>query len=334
MAATWITPIEVTPGTAVTWIDVDVSASVPAGATGVILHVANTYTSARAFGARKNGSTDARTQIHLQDHFWAVIGVDANRIFECYVQNTIQQDVYLVGYFTDDSVFFDNAIDKSLNATTTWTDIDISADTGGATAIAAYFEVIKTDANRVAFGLRKNGSTDARIGALRINNSHRWAVIGVDGSEICEGYIETTVIDFFLVGYCMTLATLNTNAVDLSLGGIDAWTDLSALTIGATGGIIEAQNASDDSFYYGLRKNGSAEDIYMLVSEHAWGLVECDINRIIEGKISNTGVDFFEIGVFLAAAAGGLSWSGAGTLTQSGAINRHFNITRGQSGAI
>ena len=33
-------------------------------------------------------------------------------------------------------------------------------------------------------------------------------------------------------------------------------------------------------------------------------------------------------------AAGGLSWSGAGTLTQSGAINRHFNITRGQSGAI
>src|SRR5687767_12138048 len=54
---TFITPLEVTPGVAAAFTDVDASAQVPAGATGVILHISGV--SGIDIGLRKNGSTDS-----------------------------------------------------------------------------------------------------------------------------------------------------------------------------------------------------------------------------------------------------------------------------------
>ena len=63
-----------------------------------------------------------------------------------------------------------------------------------------------------------------------------------------------------------------------------------------------------------------------------------DLNAVFTVDIDNvtrpTGAGTWDIGADEYVAAGGLSWSGAGTLTQSGVINRQFAITRGQSGAI
>ena len=61
MAITFVTPVALTLSTSAAWTDADVSAYVPAGATGVILHLTNIYTSADLpIGLRKNGSTDNR----------------------------------------------------------------------------------------------------------------------------------------------------------------------------------------------------------------------------------------------------------------------------------
>lgn len=302
MAITWITPVEVTPGTPNAWIDVDVSGSVPAGATGVILHI--TTASVQYYGVRKNGSTDDRAlnTPYSRLHLWAAIGVDANRILEAYVGNTTDVDIWLVGYFGSDSVFFTNAVDKSLGSTGSWLDIDISADTGGDTAIGAIFEAIGPPAT---FGFRKNGSSDDR-GSLFIWR-HVWSVIGVDGSEICEGKISDLSVDFFLVGYIKSDATFNINATDLSLASTGAWTDLTALPGGATGGFIECCEPGYNRSF-GLRKNGSSENIYLEMGcQHTWGLVECDASQIIEGEISATDMDFFLVGYATAAAGGGLS---------------------------
>ncbi|MCK9320234.1 hypothetical protein, partial [Methanoculleus sp.] len=67
----------------------DVSAIVPANATGVILHLYNDNgTTDYTIGFRKNGSTDNRTTLFgAANNMWCAIGVDANRIFEIYASN-------------------------------------------------------------------------------------------------------------------------------------------------------------------------------------------------------------------------------------------------------
>jgi len=284
-----ITPTEVTPGTASAWIDVDVSGSVPANATGVVLHIVNTHPASGEYvGVRKNGSTDDRhSDFTPAAHFWAAIGVDANRVFEAYVQSTTSIDIYLVGYTMSGVTFKTNADDKSLGTTGSWQDIDCSTEAPN--AIGLIFEGYATSGYNV--GLRKNGSTDNRTGT---NYRRLWAIIGCDASHICEGYISNTAYDFFLVGYITDGATFNTNATDVSLGSTGSWQDLTALPSGANMGFIEAHSTSADD--YGLRKNGSSEEIYQRLIFHYCGIVECDASQLIEGKIENTAIDFFVVG--------------------------------------
>ena len=285
-----IDPVEVTPGTANSWEDVDVSSYVPEGATGVVLHLVDTNTSFHRYvGIRKNGSTDDRhNDIAIGAHFWAAIGVDTSRIFEAYIENTTQVDIYLVGYTKSGVTFKTNADDKSLGSTGSWQDIDCSAEAPN--AIGLIFESYSYDS--LAFGMRKNGSSDNRT-----NNKYKqtWTIIGCDTSQICEGYIQNTNIDSFLVGYITDGCTFNTNADDVSLGSVGSYIDLTALPSGANMGFIEVI-AGSTAYYYGLRKNGSSEDIHYDVYYHAWAMVECDDSQIIEGRIQSTSIDFFVVG--------------------------------------
>lgn len=291
--AQFITPVEISPGST-GWQDVDVSAYVPVGATGVILHCVNSSANNRAFGLRKNGSTDNRTSnLQAVKHMWAAIGVDSNRILEINLANVTDIDVYLVGYYTSDAVFFTNATDKSLGSTGSWYDIDISGDTGAYTAIGAIFE-INGVASSYNYGLRKNGSTDNRAAQYVVSHNCFGFVVGVDVSEICEGQIENVAVDFFLVGYILSGSTFNINATDVSLASINDWYDLSALPAGSIGGYIEIYSGGVGQSY-GLRKNGSAENIYQS-GKHPFGIVECDASLIIEGKISLASMDFFLVG--------------------------------------
>ncbi len=298
-AVGWITPIEVTPSTAATWVDVDVSSYVSSNATGVMLHfVNNSNVVDRTVGYRKNGSTDTLTgDVKTLSHMWAAIGVDSNKILEIYVADTTDVDVYLVGYFENDAVFFTNSVDKSLAVASVWTDIDISTDTGTDTALAAILTVEGSGSYRW-YGLRKNGSTDDYQGPAADVFEINSAIIGVDANEIFEGIIENTDVDFHLVGYIVSDVTMNTNATDLSLSTTDAWLDLNTLPSGATGAFIEVWNGA---YGWGLRKNGSTENIYRL-NRHAWGFIEADTSQIVEGYISNTVEDFFLTGYTTAAA--------------------------------
>lgn len=285
-----ITPTEIVAGAANDWVTMDASGYVPSGATGVILHCINKQSTGRALGLRKNGSTDDRTDdIAGLGHCWAAIGVDANRVFEAYVTSTEIEDIYVVGYTISGVTFKTNADDMSLGVTGSWQPINCSTEAPN--AIGLIFEII--GGLWKESGLRKNGSSDDRHPYVR---DHRWftAIIGCDDSQICEGYIGDTDVDFFLVGYITDGCTFNTNATDISLGSTEEWLDLSALPAGANMGFIEV--ISTATYNFGLRKNDTAEDIYRDVSRHVWGIVECDASQIIEGKIENTGVDFFVVG--------------------------------------
>ncbi len=228
---TYIEPsVDVTPATAGAWTPVDVSAMVPAGATGVIVHVIGASGGDRIWGLRKAGSTDNRTeQFYPTDHVWAMIGVDTGRVFQAYIQNK-DMTLRLAGYTTAGVTFFTNARDKSLTTLNTWTDIDISADTGADTAIGAIIEI---DGDwQKPYGVRMKGSTDNRIWDTR----HSWAVIGVDSAEVFQANITALNVDFYLVGYITQGAVFHTNAHDISLttpGAPYVDIDISTLT-GAT----------------------------------------------------------------------------------------------------
>lgn len=296
MAMIFITPVEITPG-ATGWQDADLSAYLSAGASGAILHFVNTTATAYAVGWRKNGSADNRTQTIGYTaggtHFWCTCGVDGNRILELNVGHITNVDVYLVGYFGSESVFFTNAIDKSIARDSTYHDVDISADTGSDTAIGAFLEVIATNG---AFSVRKNGSTD-NFG-YKQQYQHGGVVVGVDGSEIFEAMLVNSGDYIYLNGYMKSGAVFNTNATNMSLGSTGAWTDLSALPEGALGCFMECLPASGSwaDNLYGLRKNGSVENIYANIGCHPYAIVECDENWIIEGKIASTDVKFYLTG--------------------------------------
>jgi len=289
--ANWITPVDVTPASSPGWVDVDCSGSIPSGATGVILHINNLTWSYSGIGWRKNGSTDNRLGAVYDGHTWAAVGVDDDRICELNVYDHTTVTVWLVGYFTNDAVFFVNGHDESLSSATTWTDIDISGDTGDDTAIGAIFENQAT--GTYGMGLRKNGSTDART--ENVTRKSGW-IIGLDGSEICEGYVSSTSEDFWLLGYITGYSTFNTNATDISITA-SSWKDAVTLPAGGIGGYIEVTKSESTRRTYGLRVNGSSENISDYVAgNHNFGIVEADGSRIIEGIINASTVDFFLVG--------------------------------------
>ena len=302
MAVVWITPEEVTPAST-TWTDID-NANIPDGASGAILHIVNTTGSDQVIGWRKNGSADDRTRVMEEEtHFWTMVGVDGSGIFEAQVGSTVAVDIYLVGYSQDECTFFTNGIDHSSTVTGSWSDIDISADTSGDTAIGAIFEVTGSFGR---WGFRKNGSADDRTGQTQETNQHCGAIIGVDGSEICEHQVSSLGLDAFLTGYCTSGAVFNTDATDVSLASTAAWQNLTALPSSASGATIESFNNSFTDAKYGLRKDGSTEDIFFDAALHCWGIVESS-TQVIEGQIENMNADFFVTGYFLegttAAAA-------------------------------
>lgn len=300
MAVTRVNPIDATPGTTGAFVDVDLDtyiASLPADVSGVILKIDNTSTTtAYAIGLRPNGSTDNRTDSIRRDGLIeAIIGVDADNIFECYIGNTAVK-VWIIGYTQDaDFVGITNGVNKSVSSGA-WTDVDISTDTGANTAIAA---VMEWTAN-VEYGQRNNGSTDNRVIAP---NAHGWWTSGVDASEILEVYRTSGGNNPWLVGYFKAGVTMNVNAIDRSLGTTSAWTDIT-LAAGA-GGIIEVTVSGVSDVKYGTRKNGATDDItgYPGGELHTWSYPEADSSRVIEGWIDNVGIDFWELGTFDSAAA-------------------------------
>lgn len=292
-----ITPVEVAHST-IGWLDADVSSYVPAGATGVVLHLVNKGASSTyAIGLRKNGSTDDRYYVlAASQHCWAAIGVDANRIFEVYAGSTTFIDVYVVGYTMSGVTFFTNAYDKSLSSAAAWTDINCSAE--APSAIGLIWEMVNSSSSWYYFGMRKNGSSDARLSGTDYHQTFG-IIIGCDASQICEGWIEHLSSDFYLVGYITDGCTFNTNATNVSLGSTGSWIDLTALPATSVMGFIEVTGNG----IYGLRKDGSAEEIYYSSIYHPWAFVEClASNLVIEGKISTTSVDFFVVGYATAGA--------------------------------
>ena len=293
------TPVDKSLGATGAWTDIDLSSDVPTSATGAIFRVSNTLATPQQYGLRKNGSTDDRYyDLHASRQQFAVIGLDANRKCEGKIETTYI-DFYLVGYTEADATLLTNGTDKSIGTTTAWTDIDLSSDIASG-SVAAIFEVVSTDGSLARdFGLRKNGSTDNRHPDI-YKGSHTFMIVGVDASRICEGYIENTSIDFYLIGY-LTQGQAETNAHDRSLGTTGSYVDIDESAnapSGATG--VFGEVIATSAYKFAARKNGTSFDYYEDAPPHDSIMAGLDANRKWEGKIENVAVDFYTMGYFAA----------------------------------
>lgn len=293
-----------------TWTDVDVSAYVDAGNTaGIMLEIVNTAGIEYVWGARKNGSSDTLTGgIEDTGHTWVAIGIDSNDIFEFYMTNTAI-DLFIVGYISNsEGSFFTNAVDKSLVSTGSWVDIDISGDTGGNTATLAFFLVTRLGAASSNWGLRKNGSTDNRTSSI-FGDDLRGAMMSVDGSEILEGQISASLVDFYLVGYLTANFTSFTNAIDYSTATIGSYVDAdfsSDIPAGNTGAFVHFFSASE--YKANIRKKGDSWDSYYDFSEHQYLWTEINSSRVAEQKIENANMDLYLWGYTNISAVVGNPW--------------------------
>ena len=293
-----VTKVDITPIITDDWVTIDLSAYIPPNATGVTIHCDNILGGNRAIGLRHNASTDNRFHT-FQGHFWGFTGVDANKWIEVYVADGIE--IYLVGYFGSGATFFTNAFDKS-RGSTGWGTIDLSVECPNATAIIV--EIV--DALFVPMALRKNGSTDIFFGYV---GKHKWAIVPCDSGQIIDTYIGNLSTDFFIVGYITDGATFFTNAFShkVAVANVYEDLDLSVECPGANMILVEACITTGIITTYAIRKKGVIEDDYKTNRAHAWSLVECNSNQIIEIKATRTD-DFFRI-IGYSVVEGGYIWT-------------------------
>jgi hypothetical protein len=225
--------------------------------------------------------------------------------------------------------------DVSLGSFDAWTDIDVSGISGYTGAVTGVVvEVVNTGTSNLAFGVRKNGSTDNRLGAItgETNGNHMMARVGVDGSGIFEGYADSAEIDFYVIAF-LTEDTFFTNAVDVSIGTTSAWTDkdVSGDTGGDTATYIWIESVIVGASGMGVRKNGSTDDRRAITWRHNFAGVALDGSEIFEQYIVSTGSDFYMMGYGNSST---MTWHTNGIDRSTGTTGSYQTITTPGATAI
>lgn len=289
-------PVELVPAGFNAWTDVDVTAYVPATATGIVVHLAAPDGVAKEAGVRINGSVDALKGSALSSHGWTIVGIDSGDIFELFLEDAATH-CYLVGFTGSSFTFKTAADDISLPGAAAWVDIDLSTEAPNATG--AIIVILSSDAALQDFGLKMKGSADNRTNDIQIGGIS-WGIIGCDGSQVIEGWAANGNVDFHLVGYTTANVNFFTDGVDKSLAaGFAAWTDIDCsgdISGFATHIIFEVIQPGPAGLDYGFRRNGSTEDIRIDAVCHFWAIVECDESQVVQGWAENANVDWFIIG--------------------------------------
>jgi hypothetical protein len=183
---------EIASGGTAGWADVDLSAYIPAGATGAMLTVINTSTTtARTAGARKNGSTTNTSATLLAEKISCFyVGVDENRVVELYRNTDLVY--YVHAYCGSEAVFFTDPATRYPTTGNTWMTATLT-ESGGDTAQAAFLQFVGESA-----GFRRNGDTFSYASAC-------YGPVGVicalDGSEQFQYLTEDPSVPIYIHGY-------------------------------------------------------------------------------------------------------------------------------------
>ncbi len=162
--------------------------------------------------------------------------------------------------------WFTTAVDISLATTGSWQDIDLSPYLPVATT-GAVVELVNTGLSSTISGVIR-GTQDARNYMSSVlyeefeAETHRWQIVKVDDNRLIEGYIESTDIDFKLVGYTYGPDPAYFDSPpDITPSSTATWTpvDLSGwVDPDARGVILLIDSISSNDRDYGIREVGSS----------------------------------------------------------------------------
>lgn len=345
-----VTPVNVSPGTTGSFVDVDVTANVanPGNLCGVILEL-RASAGGLTCGVRKNGSTDSiLIAMPGIGHLYVFVGVDAGDIFEVNSSSSNVQ-VWLVGeVLASEGGSLTNRVEFTNSTTTTWEDQDISGQTGADTALVAFL-ILRRDSTSVGnLNVRCNGSTDNRTvsaGATTTGAGSGWGMaVAVDGSEIFESRDAVTgnLGRFGLMGWLKANATGFTNAKDYSTGTTGSYvdTDLSADVPAGNSQVFAQFTGLNGSV--GIRNNGyTADDHYADIRQGTGVYTELDSGRVCEQKIETTAADLWLHAyanvpgtTYTEAGSGGAVCGGGATPTWSGTETGAGGATLGGTDAV
>ncbi|MGD9015561.1 MAG: hypothetical protein PVI33_06025 [Candidatus Omnitrophota bacterium] len=293
----WVNPQEINI-TATGWQTYDLDDYIfglGSDVTGVMLHIFTDPSTTRTFNLRKYGSSDNRPREQYFDaHLWGITGVDSEHRFQIYTNDTDFRP-YVIGYTTTGVTFFTNATEFGGSMTAgSWQDIDTSSIVPS-NAIGLIWEYSYSGSASDPYGFRNNGSNDT-VSARGTYQS--WAIIGCDSSQICEGYKDSTSMDFWLIGYITDGAVFHVNDIDRSINSNEGtWQDITCST-GAAGVFICIHTS--DNYDHGLRrKTDSAFDTEVSRPVYTdWAFIGGDANYQIQGRTDDPSfrTDYYEVG--------------------------------------
>ena len=197
---------DITPGTSGSYQTIDISTETGAETATAALIEYNSGLSNRSFGYRYKGQAtdDFYTNSAGQNYF--IVGVDSNEQFE-YKAEDIGDKIYLVGWFTQGFTAVQTAsvVATDLSLGTAGSYQDITALPSGAAA-GIFLAYSPTGPLNFAIRNKDESSYDSYYDVSR--RQSQWLVEG-DTSRVTEGKIESTAVDFFLIGTLDESATID-----------------------------------------------------------------------------------------------------------------------------
>jgi len=302
---TQITPVDITPPTSAVFTTTDVSAHVT-NASGVLLRISySAGTSSDSVGLRKTGSVDSDLWSNPDNGgAYYTCGINGSNELDIYTQiGGGVPTVELYGYFDSTDVKFFTEPPR-FQANATYTDIDISGDTGGDTAIGVILQ-LTNERNAIAdFAARPKGSVTDHFDQLSNMCAIGAIIIGVDGSEIFEGKQSSSFSGnaFKVMGYVTAGMTFFDDPIDKSLSVTGSYQNITIPT--ASAGLFRIRGVSDASA--GIRKDSNTDPFDNIgVDVEQSAVVVESVSNVVEGKIDVTTTDFFLWGI--VDADGGIS---------------------------
>lgn len=198
--------VDKTPSGYSGWEEVDCSTTCP-NAKGIIFNVVSETIRQNdlvGIAARGSGYNHCQAVGHATNSYhWAyqtaitgcntdqkvsIYRVNSNSIIKCYV----------IGYITDDFVYYtgSDALEQSLNTTGSWTDLPNAI---GTDAIFAIFNVTSSD--YLNFDIKRKGSTEDAESYRRTLYKCQWFCSVCDSDRKMEGKIANTDINFYCTCY-------------------------------------------------------------------------------------------------------------------------------------
>lgn len=302
------------------WTDINVSADVATGASGVELFVVATDTSNPTVGVRQNGSTQALTFVmgvgttnNGGDYMVVWVGVDeancvadSGCIFEVIADANSTLELYIVAE-TDSDVTMNATWASQTITTGSWQSVNSADVPDTAKAVMMFYKSATADAT--AADRHGNSTDDRTVDNFFVDEGFnkpgaRGSIVGQHTDGTIDVYI-TTGVTPYVAGYMESGATAHTEkitAVDVTPGTITtgAFTDLDLTSNTAADAdyvVLEVYHTGNDVFAELFRRNGDTTNFSAngnIGDDAAYViLVGVDADEIVEYYTSTTLAKFF-----------------------------------------